>query len=230
MKPQFKLTIAVMAIILFCTNTIFAQNVVYDMNGRGYKPKSYSEIEGDPYLLKDWSKGVVKFANNTIINGIDLKFDQIDGVLLYKDAKGETMEVADPVLEFKIGEPLPGFTMQRLFRTGFKPVGNNTEKTFYEVLSDGNVKFIKRAFKTIIEEKEYNSPTNVKKIVEKVNYYVVKTDGTLIPVSKNEKAILAAIGDKNTELTAYIKANKLNLKNDADILKVFEYYFGISKA
>ncbi len=200
-----------------------------DITGKVWRQVGYSELSGSPYLSSEWGKGIVKLANNKVTNGIDLKYDQIADVLLYKNSKDEVMEIAEPVAEFKIAVKTKKGEEQHLFRTGFKPVGNNKESSFYEVLSDGNVKFLKKTIKFITEEKEYNSSTVVKKINDKIAYYIVKPDEAPILVSKSEKDILGAINDKKSELTNYIGENKLNLKKDEDILKLLEYYFTITK-
>ncbi|RZK43234.1 MAG: hypothetical protein EOO90_04525 [Pedobacter sp.] len=199
-----------------------------DITFKVWRESAYSQLAGTPYLSNEWGKGILKFGNNSIINGVELKYDQIGDALLFKNSAGETMELSDPILEFKIEVPKKTGAELHLFRAGFKPVGKNDELTRYEVLSDGNVKFLKRTVKTVVEEKEYNSSTTLKKIVDNHYYYVVKPDQAPVQVSKSD--IVDAIGDKKSELTAYIKSQKLNLKKESDILKVFEYYFTISKA
>ncbi|WP_379085815.1 hypothetical protein [Pedobacter sp. UC225_65] len=243
MKPNRKITYTVLALtIMLCyANLSYGQlkplvegyipsalNTM-DITGKVWRQVGYSELSGSPYLSSEWGKGIVKLANNKVTNGIDLKYDQIADVLLYKNSKDEVMEIAEPVAEFKIAVKTKKGEEEHLFRTGFKPVGNNKESSFYEVLSDGNVKFLKKTIKFITEEKEYNSSTVVKKINDKIAYYIVKPDEAPILVSKTEKDILGAINDKKIELTNYISENKLNLKKEEDILKLLEYYFTITK-
>lgn len=208
--------------------TVGAQQNLQDQWGQPIMAMSYTDISGSPFLMDAWAKGIVKFADNKVVNGLDLKYDQVADKLQYLNPKGETWELTEPVSEFKITFP-GGERNEKLFRAGFKPVAKNTERSFYEILSDGNVKFVKKTIKSILETKEFNSATTVRKITGRDVYYVVK-DNQPAPVSKNEKSILGAIGDKNAELSAYIKSNKLNLKEDNDILKLFEYYFEISKS
>lgn len=226
-----KFWIVLLAFGLLGPVALQAQQVnLTDLKGEVMRTMNYTEITGSPYYMDAWTKGIIRFKDNRVVNGVSLKYDQVQDVLLFLNSKGEPMELTEPVLEFKLGFLGIGNANDKLFRSGFKPTGKNTEKSFYEILSDGNVKFIKKTVKTILENKEFNSATTTKKIVDRATYYVVKADNLPVQVSKNEKSILAAIGDKNAELTAYIKANKLNLKEDQDILKLFEYYFEISKS
>lgn len=220
---------------LFCILTLgflvsFGSNAnaqsVQNMNGRVLRQTNYSDVSGSPYLFQDWSKGTVTFKDGKASDKVELKYDQMSDILLFKNSTGAEMEVADPIKEFVISDPKLGTS--RIFRHDFKPVDDYNEQSFYEVLYDGSVKFTKKVKKSIMTEREYNASTDTKKIIEKPVFFIVK-DNQPILVNKNEKAILAAIGDKTPELTKYVKENKLNLKNDADILKVLEYYATISK-
>ena len=53
--------------------------------------------------------------------------------------------------------------------------------------------------------------------------YIVK--GTeLIRVRKDKKSLLSALGDKTAQLESYIKSEKLNLKSEAGMISLVEYY------
>lgn len=207
---------------LICLSAVNAQ-VARDVAGKNLIQRSVSDFVGSPLLTEQWSKGVIMFADNTASKQIDIKYDQLEDVVLYKNDKDETLIATDPIKEFSILVVKDGKAQEKVFRAGFNPVNNNSDKAFYEVIADNNLKFVKRTIKTIVEEKEYNAASVTKKVIDKSYYFVVKSN-TPILVSKNEKSILAAIGDKNAELSAYIKTNKLNLKNDTDIAKLLAHY------
>jgi len=228
-RNMIKKTLLISTLLLsFGTSQIFAQ-AVSDVNGRNYRVKSSSDIKGSPYFTDNFIKGILKLKNGKEINGLALKYDLMDDLVLYKDAKDSIMEVAEPIAEFKLESVNEPAIPYHLFRSGFNKVNGNTDNSFYEVLSDGNVKFIRKNIKYIKEFTEYNAKTSDKSIEDKITYYIVKPDNTPIPVSKNEKSILNVLDNKKDELSAFIKSNKLSLKKDADILKVFEYYQSINK-
>lgn len=206
---------------LICLSTANAQ-VMRDVAGKNLRQRSVSDFVGSPLLSEQWSKGVIKFADNTTSNQ-EIKYDQLEDVVLYKNDKEETLVAIDPIKEFSIFLIKDGKAQEKVFRSGFNAVNDNSDKAFYEIIADNNLKFLKRTIKIIVEEKEYNAGSATKKITDKTYYFVVKSN-TPISVSKNEKSILTAIGDRNTELSTYIKTNKLNLKNDGDIIKLFAYY------
>ncbi|MDQ7948725.1 MAG: hypothetical protein REI78_03640 [Pedobacter sp.] len=224
-SPLLLTLLATTALFVFSPGNTAAQSV-QNMNGKVFKQQTvYSEVSGSPYLYTDWNKGIVQLSDGKVVDNLEIKFDQIAEVVLYKNEREEELEVAEPVKQFQIKTK----GVFRTFRSGFKPVGNNTESNFYEVLADGNVKFIKKIKKDIMSQREYNATSDTKTITEKLTYYIVK-DNQPILVAKNEKAILAAIGDKTDALTAFIKQNKLNLKDDSDIVAVLDHYNSIAKA
>lgn len=175
--------------------------------------ESLKDLEGEPYLFKDYQKAFVKFANGSV-TPFEIKYDQLADEVVVKSANGQDLGFTDPVLEFKFADS------KRLFRNNFASVGKNTEKTYYEVLFDGRYKFLKRAAKTTIEFKQYNGPT-VRKVEEDNSFYVMRPNGIPEQVKLNDKSILSTL--RIPELDAYAKANKLNLKNEADVVKLLTY-------
>lgn len=174
--------------------------------------ESLADIEGDPYLSKDYQKAFVRFANS-VTSLYEIKYDQMADEIVVKGENGQELAFSETVLEFKFQDS------KRIFRNGFSPEGKSTERSFYEVLFDGKVKYLKKNHKSIIEAKGYNTMT--KKILEETKYYVVSPDGKLQVVRNNEKSILAAVGQP--KLADYAKENKLNFKNDADVAKLLAY-------
>jgi hypothetical protein len=74
--------------------------------------------------------------------------------------------------------------------------------------------------------KEYNSSVISKAFKDNISYYLV-IGNKAFPVKKEKRSILSALGNKQTELEAFIKANNLNLKNDDDLARLINYYNSI---
>lgn len=179
---------------------------------------SADEVTGSPYLLEEWTKGNVKFKDNTTARNGDLKYDVSEDLLVVKGANGEENLFSDPIDEFTLS--IGGKV--RLFKTGFKGEKGINEKSYFEVVYNGKIKLLKRYSKTVIESRTYNSATVTKKFEESSVYYIAKSNSDLIPIKKNEKSIIDAL--QKPDLTKYIKDNKLNLKSEDDIARLLEYY------
>ncbi|HEY0896301.1 MAG TPA: hypothetical protein VGE15_07100, partial [Sphingobacteriaceae bacterium] len=179
-----------------------------DVNGRPILETQYTHVEGSPYLFSDWTPGVVKLKNGTTYKEIPLKYDQVAEELLFSH-NGQALTFVEPVVEFR-------FKDGALFRSGYG-------KGFYEVLSDGGTKLIRKKIKQISESKEYNSASVTRKFVELESLYIVK-GSELTKIRKDKKSVLAALGDKTAQLESYIKSEKLNIKNEAGIVSLVAYY------
>ncbi|SKB63267.1 hypothetical protein [Daejeonella lutea] len=208
---------------LFATNINFASaQYTEDFRAKTVLEKTYTDVKGSPYLLDNWSLGIVKMASGSSYKDMSLKYDQVTGELIFQDKSGKSLGFADPIAEFKIIGNNNAF---RIFRSGFKATDNNSDKYFYEVLYDGGTILLKDPKKNIVEHRAYNSSTAVKSIVETPAYYVV-VNGQLIKFKKDKKALLAALPNSD-KLESYIQDNKLNVKDDTDLAKVVLYYDSI---
>ena len=193
-----------------------------DVNGRPLLTSVYENVSGSPYLNPEWITGKVIMSDAKRYEGVNLKYDQINDDVIFKGKDGTALAV-DYVKEFKLA-PYGEIADSTVFRSGFPAVKSNSAKSFYEVLVDGKSKLLKKTIKTINTSREYNSATVDKTVVGTTNYYLVNQAGNIVFISKDKKSVLRELPGKETELNAFIASNKLNLKNDADLIKLIVYY------
>ncbi|MBC7914590.1 MAG: hypothetical protein H7Y07_10780, partial [Pyrinomonadaceae bacterium] len=98
-----------------------------------------------------------------------------------------------------------------------------TQKSFYEVLTEGGSVLLKRTRKKITEVKPYNSSTTVKTFFDVQSYYLSRK-GETIPLKKDKKAILSLLSDKKEQLEKFIDQAKLNVKDEAQLISLISYY------
>lgn len=176
-----------------------------------------ADFEGSPYLFSDWQKAVVKFGPGIEPSSSEVKYDLLADLLVLKGKDGGEYEFKDQPKEFLLT------SSKELYKNGFAPVDKFTEKTFYQIIYEGKVKFLKKTTKTIIESKGYNTATVTRKIADDTQYYIVKADNKPIKVKYNEKSIFSTLG-KGEELAKYCKENKLNIKSSDGIIQLLIYY------
>jgi hypothetical protein len=220
------LTLLLSGFLTFSTASVFAQGayfMVYDAKGQVTARNEYVDIQGSPYLNPNWSKGTFTLSNGKSYKDMDIKYDLVKDKMYVKGNNDELIALLDQVRDFSINVPASGSTITHHFRTGYTDIPATTSTYYFEVLTDGKTQFLKRSSKNILENKEYNSATVTKSFEEISKYYIYK-DGKGVLVKKDKKAILAALGDKQSELETYIKNEKLNFKADADVAKLIGYY------
>ncbi|SIQ72457.1 hypothetical protein SAMN05421545_1216 [Pontibacter lucknowensis] len=194
----------------------FAQTEIVDYMGRPIMAKQYLDVKGSPYLDDEWQEGWVKLEDGKEYIGVRLKYDQVADELMFSNKKGEAQLFVQPVVEFEL--------MKRLFMRGYEPVDATPLDAFYEVLADGPTQLLKRTTKTVHEEVPYSSATKVRSIIEQQSYYLADREGKLTKLKKDKKSLIKAIGNRQTELEAYVKANRLDLRQEQDMTRLVTYY------
>lgn len=201
----------------------FAQ-VYQNVNAGGGKnnvraKSSNTDVEGSFYLFDNWKQGKISFEDGSAEQTVDVKFDLFENLLVIK-GEGDVENVfSSPIAYFSI---LDGEKWMS-FKKGFQGPDLNKD-IFVQVLYSGTkVSFFKREVKTIIESKGYNTATVTKKVANTTLYYIKKDEtNNLFQVKRDVKSLANTL--QNSELESFAKKNKLNLKKDEDLIKLFSFY------
>lgn len=172
-----------------------------------------ADYVGSPFLFDDWRSATVVFNDPSFVNmRVDFKYNMLENELLVKNEKGEPGIFRQPVKEFLVKE---GDNIHT-YRKGFDGPGLKRAQ-FVEVLFDGSLTFIKAKIKSVVESRGYNTSKVEKKIDESTQYYFVK-DKDVKEIRLNEKVILDYL--QSPAANSYVKENKLNLKNENDVVSL----------
>lgn len=212
------------AFFLCMSSSAWSQSVkdqlVFDQQDRALLTSNNLREEGTPLLTSNWLSGIVKFSNGTTYKTDFLKYDLEKDQLYFKDTKSdELLLFALPVSEFSlhIGK------QTLLFKSGYAIVDRNKPTTFYQVLVDGGVQLVKHSTKQAFDERAYNSATTTRTYKEDEYYYLVKNN-VPVKIKKDKKQVIIALGNRAAELEAYCAEQKLNLKNEEDLVKLIVFY------
>lgn len=191
---------------------------VLDTHHHDYEVALYDGVSGNPFLLKDWSKGSVT-SGTAVLKDQLLKFDEIENRLLIKGDDGTARTFKTVINSFTIADK----NKDRVFASGFHKGIHNDNFTFFEVLAGEKVKFLKRNIKVISASTEYSGKV-VKNVTSEIKYFISKPDKAPELIKLGEAPLLETLGSKKSELISYAKANKLNLKREEDVVKLINYY------
>jgi hypothetical protein len=195
-----------------------AQALISDISGSPVSESKYVNVEGNPFLTEEWVKSDVKLANGTVYKDVAVRLDVVTDELLFKNTDGKILAFVDPVAEFTF------ISTNQHFINGISGLSGYTPKSYFQALNEGKAKILKKTNKTVVERKEYNSATTTKSFVENSAYFLLTSAGQIVPLKKDKKFILATLGDKSGPLETYINDKKLNLKKDADLTNLVDYY------
>lgn len=191
-----------------------------DVQGKAVFEQQFTEVLGSPYLYQEWTRGQVELITGQLYKDLALKYNSFSDEVYYKDpTTGTTMNFISPVKMFKLdknGE-------REIYFNGFPDINNFSNKTYYQVLADGETKLLFKRYKYLVESKEFNSATTTRSFSESSAYYLFK-NGTLERIKPSRKEFLDLFKDKEEQIKAYQKKESIDYKNDSDLGKLVLYY------
>lgn len=209
---------------MFCLLMIgsgYAQNMILHdpVSSRVFNTYKYSEIRGTPFLFDKWITGSVNIPQGRYAD-LQLKYDVYENTLLF-NRNDQSFEFQDPVLSFTL-MPDPGDSSNYLYFTKGISATGLKENQFVQVLTEGKISLYKSDIKLLSELNEINRGV-VQSFSKSSRYFALKNNSIeLIKLNKNE--ILALVGDKEKEVSAFISKYKLSFKKEQDIIAIVDYY------
>ena len=195
----------------------------YNIRGRPIVNKDNNNVEGSPLLSDEWSKGTVYFRDGGIAKDIDIKFN-LEKNELYFNRSGELFLFNDPVLSFRILLQTEGNTDEILFRSGYPVNGRFSKETLYEVIADGSkFQLVNFRFSYPSDIYVYGSTGSKKKFTPSEEIYVYDVAfGKMTKVKRSESSVSDALPDLRAKINQLTAANKLKLKSNDDLKKLFD--------
>lgn len=219
-----KLAVLTIVFTLFYS-IINAQDFLKDPSGRPIMASVYADVSGSPYLFPNFKKGVVLLKNGNSYKEILLNIDLIGQEVLFSDKNNSKVAFQDEVSSVLFRDTVAGTATDRLFKRNFPASGNTSGKDYFEVIADGKITLLKRLWKVIWQEKEFNSATQKKNILDKSAYYVFDAEKkTLVQVKMNKKNLLEIFAAHKDDIEKYISSEKIDFNKDEALNKLFIHY------
>jgi hypothetical protein len=187
-------------------------------NGFPYSGYSFAFAEGYPFFLSDKEqKGSICY-DNVEYQGVDLQYDELKGVVIFKDESHRIQLLNERISGFTIGD----YPFIRMVPDSLNH--NAPEPGFYNVLYEGKTGVLKKETKTIREIFSYSSGERTRVIDKQITYYLIRNN-EYSPVY-SQKDLLNYFSPRKKDIQRFIKANKLDFKKDSDnlLVKVAAYY------
>lgn len=209
----------------FTLKTAEAQFLNDQVTGKPITTKSYTDVQGSPYLTDEWAKGIVKLKNGeTYKDNLYLKYNLLDDELYFKGKSDETLAFVIGVKEFTINIiNKDGILQENYYKNGFKNIPGYSENTNFEMLAEGAVTLIKKASIFISEIKEFNSAVTNNKFEQNYKYFIL-IENSVKQIRNEKNSILKVLSNKQSEIENYIKKSNLKFKTDTDLTQTVKYY------
>lgn len=181
----------------------------------------YEAVAGNPYFIKDWSEGVIRFSSGKVTDKFKLRFNAVQNRLLLQFS-GSTFAAESGVKEFVM------YTKNKkdsfVFCKGYPATDRGNEETFYQVLEKGKATLLKLVTKDIIEEKEILASSKVSRHYQDVELLYLFHDGAVHKIEKESAPVERFPVNRQEELKAYISQHQLKMRTADDFVKVVKKY------
>ena len=184
--------------------------------GGGYKNYFYYGEPSGMYFNIEWENGSAGHIDGTIIEGAfryNLYHQKMEAIV-----GGDTFAIAKPCeLEWlKIGK-------RKFVYTTFVRTDYEVANTWFEVLCEGSCELLLRRYikYRVTDGDDDHSNDQLYKLME---YYTRKGNAVAEKIYVSRKALLETLQDHKSEVSAFIKEEKIKLKDQDDLVKLFSYY------
>lgn len=184
----------------------------------------YEGVKGTPYALEEWDSGEIFLSSKQKVAVKKLNYNCFDNEIAVKDPETGEISVINryKVELFQIN--------QADGKISFIPLRlkADEEKVFVQVLYDQGSKVYKVYKKEFLQanyEGGYSADRKYDEFIDKADILIMKEgDNTIYRVKNSKKQVIALFPEKEKEIAAYIKGNKLDLKDPRSMVELMSFY------
>lgn len=191
-----------------------------DANGRPFKALRGFEEEGSPYFLEDYIESTIQMLSGKIYQKIPIKINQLTGEILFRTEDGLEMSMSRPFQRIEVNNN----GQQHIFRSGFPPIDQQTDRSLYQLLDSGAAIFLKYTSVTYQDKQAYNSATTTRVYTKKTIHYAWMSGRGLERIPKKEEDWGDFFAGYKKQIDTFIRTEKLKMKKEEDMIKVFAFY------
>lgn len=208
--------------LVFILLPFLSQSQVFisdNVTGNIYREAADKSIEGSPFFVDDWVKGVIYMKDGSKADKFLLKLDLLRNELIFLH-DGQILSVVNPVKEFVLNT---ADNKQLLFRCDYPAYERFDANSFYQVLQDGPTSLLKMNRKSIKESTAFNQGLKKEYILNE-SYYISKPGRDLVRIKRDRSSLLEALGDADGKLAAWMSKNGNRCRTEEDMAAVIKAY------
>ncbi len=173
-------------------------------------------VDGSPYLNDEWKSGLVYLKDGKVMEIEMLNLNIHKNVIAYMKGSNVYNSSKDLDVErFQIGNQI--FIAQNI----------DNQKVFLQKISDGDrITLYKQTTCDFVAgqpSKGYIEATRPK-YVPKSEYFAQLPGKGVVNFKLKKKEILSFMLDKESAINSFISKNNMNVKNESELIQVFDYY------
>lgn len=194
-----------------------------DVNGQAFTNK-YDGIAGSVYDQTEYQLAKITLKDGRVYNDVKARINLLEHEVNFIASNGQEGYLGKGMATELIYTTPKEFGQDlKVFQCGFPPIDNQNRISFYQILLNGKTSLLKSVYKTIQERNNDLSGERYKEFATYENTYLLK-DGAMVRIKKDKSSLLNLLQDKGQVLQQYINDQKLNIKNEADLIALVKYY------
>lgn len=201
-------------LLLISSTFLNGQATVSQVNGSPFKVDKYNDVEGTPYLYESWVPATIYGYNDEKLENLSVNYNTHTGSFEYKQDNYTLIKLNS--MEYNRVE-----VFNRSSRDVYKNFPKLGDDQYLKLIVENKGYSVFRKEYSKIKEEElgfYNSGSSRSKFVRKIQYFILK-DNELIEFKPKAKEISKILN--NREVKKIIKSNKLKIKKEEDLVKLF---------
>lgn len=182
----------------------------------------YDDIKGNPWYSTRWLPARISTTQGKLDDNMRLKYDTYTNKIyaLINDTVYDLS--ATSVKRFQLYPNFPDTITRTVFQKGFVSADIKSEQ-FLQVLTEGNVSFLKLQILQIKEVHE-DALTTTKKFISQDYFYIVQKNGQGDGIKLNRATLEQQTRDKWTAVSAFLKAKDLSASTEEGWSAGIAYY------
>lgn len=194
----------------------FAQLVPSVHNPDQYvDPARYDEIQGSPYMYKNWQPGEILEANGSARSETEINYNGLTGEIEVRTDGEREVLMTGSFLKVTINFENK---YDNVFVRGLHPEFGIALAC---IVFDGQSIQLVKIFQV---RKEISTSRGIsERFVPRIDYFLIR-EGQLVNINIRKKKILKELNPSKVDLEAYLKETNNDLKTESDFIDLLKYY------
>ncbi len=191
---------------------------VYVVSGANENVDRSENVKGSPYLYEGYKFGAILKNDEVVVQNVALKYNVYNDLFKGKMNLNVSEDQAQIIIKSKDYKIKLG---DELFVVG-------KGESYYQVIHSGaKYSLLKKHSKVYYESVQAttsltrDSPARYK---DKLAYYLVDAKGNYSDFPTSKKKVIKLLANQQDQIKGFIKKNKIDVSDDNDLKRLFEYY------
>ena len=192
-------------------NTIFFQN-------------SFNQAAQTPFFNETYKFSNIILKSGRKLLNVKARIDLVNQGLFFITSSGIEINIEPGITkEISYTDTTSEGMINYKFKTAYPAVDKQDNNNFYLVLAEGRCSFLKAIIKKVAERKDIVYGDKSQNFETYENYYFF-SKGEMKRLKRDKDFILSELSDKQEEVNQFFQSNKINLKNNDQLVKLINYY------